>query len=171
MPEVLLGERRSSRPTGDPDSLARLAARFLWAVGAIVVIGVGVDLFTLWVLQRQTTVGWEFVALGATTNSYPMLMLGAAMFYVALALGRSSSVRAYRGTAGFVVLLGLMGLAVCALLVMNYFALKGATKLGPGMVPMFRGVMVKSGALSLIFGAVMLALGIFGFRMPQGRST
>jgi len=169
MPEVLLGDRRSTRPTGEPESLARLAGRFLTGAAAIIVVGVGVDLFTLWVLQRQSSAGWELAALGATTNSYPILLVSAAMFYMALALGRSGSIRLYRLAAVYVVLLGLLGLGVFLLLVMNYFALKGAAS--PAAMTMFKSVVAKSGGLSVVFGSVMLVLGVLGFRAPRARSA
>jgi hypothetical protein len=82
MPEVLLGERRSGRPTAEPDSLARLAARFLGVAATIVVVGVGVDLFTLWVCSGRHS-RMELVALGATTSRIPYCSKAPAIFYVA----------------------------------------------------------------------------------------
>lgn len=62
-----------------PEWLARHGARLALLAGLILLIGTAVGLGTLWLLQRQPTAQWEYVALGTTTNSYPILLLSAVL--------------------------------------------------------------------------------------------
>jgi hypothetical protein len=172
MPEVLLKQDEAQR-MGFVSSglLATHGARVFAAGGAILLIGALLDLFALWVLQRQSTVQWEFVALGTTTNSYPVLVISAALFYGALALKGSESLAGYRLAATYVVLLGLMGLTVGFLIGTNYLAVRRGANITAEAAPVFRGLLVKSGGTSLLFGLVMLVAGLLGFRRPRSRMS
>lgn len=168
MPEVLLNKDEAQR-TGLVSSglLAENAARVFAAVGAILLIGALLDLFALWALQRQPTIQWEFVALGTTTNSYPVLGISAALFYGALALSGSESLARYRLAAAYVVVLGLMGLTVGFLIGTNYLAVRRGANITAEAAPIFRGMLIKSGGTSLLFGLVMLVVGLLGLRKPR----
>ncbi len=170
MPEVLLKQDEAQRAGFVSSSLlARHAARVFGAVGAILLLGALLDLFALWVLQRQDTVQWEFVALGTTANSYPVLALSAALFYGALALGGSESLGRYRLLATYVVALGLMGLGVGLLIGTNYLAVRRGANVTKEAAPIFRGMLFKSAGVSVVFGLVMLVIGALGFRRPKSR--
>jgi hypothetical protein len=168
MPEVLLNKDEAQR-AGSVSSglLADNAARVFAAAGAILLIGALIDLFALWVLQRQPTIQWEFVALGTTTNSYPVLAISAALFHGALALKGTDSLGQYRLAAAYVVLLGLMGLTVGFLIGTNYLAVRRGANITGQAAPIFRGLLLKSGGTSLLFGLVMLAVGLLGLRKPR----
>ena len=51
------------------------------AAGLVLFVGVLIDLGVLWVLQRQDSPHWRFIALSATTNSYPPLLLSLVLMY------------------------------------------------------------------------------------------
>ncbi|MGH7703603.1 MAG: hypothetical protein ACREMO_10940 [Gemmatimonadales bacterium] len=167
MASILQPERPGRAPGLSPERLARNAARGLFAGGLILLIGSLMDLGTLWFLQRQDNAQWEFVALGTTTNAYPLLLLSVLLLYGALAIGRSSSLIGYRVLASVVVLLGLLGLAICFLLVTNYYALTSSAQMTKETVLLFKSIMVKAGGVSLLYGAILLPVGVLGLRVPK----
>jgi hypothetical protein len=167
MPEILVKEASSKTAAASPERLARHAARLFVAGGTILLVGVALDLFALWVLQRQPTVQWEFVALGTTTNSYTLLIVSAALFYGALAASRTESVTAYRMVAVGVILMGLFGLIVGFLIGTNYLAVSKDAGIAPEAASLFKSLVVKSGGVSLLFATGMLFAGVFGLRMPK----
>ena len=168
MSEVLLKQDGAQR-AGLVSSglLAGHAARVFVAGGAILLVGALIDLFVLWVLQRQATIQWEFVALGSTTNSYPVLVLSAALFYGALAFGGSESLARYRLAAMYVIALGLLGLSVAFLVGTNYLAVRRGARVTPEVAPMIQSLVVKSGGVSVLFGLVLLVVGLLGLRRPR----
>lgn len=167
--EILVSKDKDtgSSHSGSTAGFTRHAARLSLVAGLILLVGVGIDLGTLWLLQRQSTVQWEFVALSTTTNAYPMLVLSALLFYGYLVLGQKQSLAGYRVVAALVLALGVMGLAVLLLIVTNYFALMKQGGLQPEAIPFFRSVMIKSGGLSALFALCLLPLGVLGFRLPK----
>jgi len=172
MPEVLLKQGEAQR-SGLVSSglLADNAARVFAGAGAILLIGAFLDLFALWVLQRQPTIQWEFVALGTTTNTYPVLAISAALFYGALALKGTESLARYRLVAIYSVLLGLMGLTVAFLIGTNYLAVRRGANISTEAAPVFQGLLIKSGGTSVLFGLVMLVVGLLGLRRPRTRTS
>ena len=168
MPEILLGEQRGKAKSGvSPDALAGHAARVFAAAGAVLLVGVLIDLFTLWGLQRQDTIQWEFVALGTTTNSFPLLLLSVVLFYGALALRRTDSVTSYRLAAALVILLAAFGLTVGFLIGTNYLAVTRSATPSVQAAPIIKSMVVKAGGLCLVFGGVMAVVGVLGLRMPK----
>jgi len=167
--EILVAKGSSSgrSHTVPPAWLARHAARLSLVAGLILLIGVVVDLGTLWVLQNQPSVQWEFVALGTTTNAYPLLLLGAVLIYLSLVMGQSDSLVAYRAVAGLVFAMGLMGLVVLLLIVTNYFALVKQAGLPEDAIPFFRSVLIKSGGLSALYALCLVPVGLLGLRIPK----
>lgn len=150
-----------------PARLARNAARLSLVAGLILLIGVVVDLGTLWVLQKQPSVQWEFVALGTTTNAYPLLLLSAVLLYGSLAMAQSDSLVAYRVVAGLVFAMGLLGLVVFLLIVTNYFALVKQAGLPADAIPFFRSVLIKAGGLSALYALCLVPVGLLGLREPK----
>ena len=167
MASILQPERPGRSSVLPPERLARHAARSLFAGGLILLIGSLVDLGTLWFLQRQDNPQWEFVALGTTTNAYPLLLLSVLLLYGALAIGRSSSLIGYRVLASVVVLLGLLGLAICFLLVTNYYALTSNAQMTKETLLLFKSIMVKAGGVSLLYALILLPAGVLGLRAPK----
>lgn len=168
MPEILVGDQRTKgRATADPDYLASHAARVFVAGGVILLVGVLVDLFTLWVLQKQPTVEWEFLALSTTTNSYPLLLLSATLIYGGLALGRSRSLSMYRLVAALVLLLGVFGLTVGFLIGTNYLALTRAAKPTAQAAMLAKSQAMKAVGISLMFGGLMAVMGVLGLRVRK----
>ncbi len=172
MPEILVtqdgpAKGASRAATGSPERLARHAARLFFAGGVVLLVGVFLDLFALWVFQRQDTIQWEFVALGTTTNSYTLMVISAALFYGALAANRTDSVAAYRVVAVAVLLMGLFGLAIGFLIGTNYLAVRSDARITADAAAVFKGLVVKSGGVSLLFGGMMTGAGLLGLRMPR----
>lgn len=168
MPEILVQKDASSRgATASSELLARHAARLFLAGGAVLLAGVLIDLFALWVLQRQDTIQWEFVALGSTTNSYTLMVVGAALLYGALAVTKNESVTAWRLVGGLVLLMGLFGLVIGFLIGTNYLAVRREAGITPEVSSVFKGLVVKAGGVSLLFGLAMTAAGALGLRMPR----
>lgn len=150
-----------------PEWLARHGARLALVAGLILLIGVVLDLGTLWVLQKQPSVQWEFVALGTTTNAYPFLLLSAVLLYLSLAMGQSDSLVAYRAVGGLVFGMGLLGLAVLLLIVTKYVALVKQAGLPDDAIPFFRSVLIKSGGLSAVYALCLVPVGLLGLRRPH----
>lgn len=167
MASILQPERPGRAPVIPPERLARHAARSLFAGGLILLIGSLVDLGTLWFLQRQDNAQWEFVALGTTTNAYPLLLLSVLLLYGSLAIGRSSSLAGYRVLAAAVVLLGLLGLAICFLLVTNFYALTSDAQMTKETMLLFQSIMVKAGGVSILYAAILLPVGVLGLKVPK----
>jgi hypothetical protein len=153
---------------GSPDALARHAARIFAAASLVLVVGVALDLFTLWVLQKQNTPQWEFVALSTTTNAYPLLLISLVLLYGALALSRSTSIKAYRLAAIVSILFALVGLGVGFLVATNYLALsRDAAKAAGPALTLFKSQALKAGAVSALFGGVLMIVGLLGLRNPK----
>jgi hypothetical protein len=169
MPEILVNQKESSAVgVVSPDALSRHGARVFAAASLVLVLGVVLDLFTLWVLQRQETPQWEFVALTTTTNAFPLLLISLVFLYGALALSRSSSVRAYRVAAIVGLLFGLIALGVGFLVGTNYLALnrEASGAAGPAVI-LFKSQALKAGVVSAMFGGLMLVVGLLGLRAPR----
>jgi hypothetical protein len=172
MPEILVKEGTASKAaTAAPERLARHAARLFVAGGTILLLGVGLDLFALWVLQRQDTIQWEFVALGTTTNSYTLMIVSVALFYGALAASRTESIAAYRLMAIVVIVMGLFGLTIGFLIGTNYLAVARDARITPDAASVFKSLVVKSGGVSLLFATGMLFAGVLGLRMPKRHNS
>jgi hypothetical protein len=168
MPEIMVGEQRAKgRGTADPESLSKHAARVFIVGGAVLLLGVLADLFTLWVLQKQSSVGWEFIALSTTTNSYPLLLLSVTLIYGGLALGKSSSISAYRMAAVLALLFGVFALTVALLIGTNYLALTKAATPSAQSVALAKSQAVKAIGISLMFGGLMALTGVLGLRRKK----
>ncbi len=168
MPEILLNQSEGQRPGAvSSGRVGATAGRVFTAAGVILVLGAIVDLVALWVFQRQDTVQWEFVALGTTTNTYPVLVISAALFYGALAMSGSDSRGKYRLAAGYVLVLGLFALTIGFLIGTNYLAVQRGARVTAEAAPVFKSLLMKSGGTSLLIGVVMTVVGVLGLRTPK----
>ncbi len=137
----------------------------LYAVAALFVGGTLLDLGVLWIAQRQTGAQWEFVAISSTVEAIPRLALGVGMAYVALYVSQSASTLAYRGLALALVLVGVFGAALGALMLTVYFPI--ARIVQPESVQLFRSTVIKAVGLSALYTIALVPIGIHGLRGPK----
>lgn len=148
--------------------LARHAVRMFAAAGLVLFVGVLIDLGVLWILQRQDSPHWRFIALSATTNSYPPMLLSLVLLYGSLAIGRSTSLRAYRLVGWFALLLAGFAVAMGYLIGTNYLAIvRSATVTTESGLLLFKSQALKAGGLSLFLGGIVGAVGALGLRGPR----
>jgi hypothetical protein len=152
-----------------PADFAVHVARGMWAAGAVFLAGSLVDLFVLWFLQRQNQPQWEFVAIANTMDSLPRFALAMAFFYLALHLRKATSLWAYRSVAALALLLGLVGGALAALILTDYFVLAEFARAQGGAMAMLKSTTLKAGALGGMFFVLFVPLGFLGMRRPRSR--
>ncbi len=157
---LILGHPAQAVTAAPSSRLGRQAAYVLWAAAGLFLIGSAIDLGVLWILQRQPTTGWEFVALQNTLEAFPRFMLGFAFLSVALYLGRPRPETGLRLLGATMLVLAVTAAALGALVAMDYLVL--ARMVDP-RVPLAARVLkiaaLKAVALS---GADTLVLGVFG---------
>ncbi len=162
---VLLGEASAPAPAGSGEAYAVRAAQAFWAAGGVLLAGTVLDWLVLWLLQRQSSTQWEYVALQNSLEAIPRAAIGLALIAGGLYLGRARSAGGFRAVGVAFLLLGLAAAAIGALLVMDYFVLG---KMVAGRVPvahaMLKTVTVRSLALSALMTIVLGATGILGMR-------
>lgn len=167
MAGLILGEQEGGGSRFDPGSLAKRAAAVVGAVGVMLLAGAIIDLVTLWMIQRQDTLEWELVALGTTTNSFPILGLGVVLLYAYLVLNRSESLAKYRVVSVLAVMVGLVGFVVGFLVATNYLAVTKAATIRTEAVPIFKSIVVKTGGISAVYGTLMVGAGLLALRRPK----
>lgn len=159
-------ERDDSLSPGYLDGLRRHAGLVLWVVSVILVLGTLVDLGVLWLVQRQSAVQWEFVALVNTLDAFPRLVLGLGAAYIAFVVRRSTSMLGYRLLGTLVLLLGLAGAALGVLLLTDYFVLARVVQEADTRVA-FQSLIVKGLALSGFYFVLLTPIGALGLRRPK----
>lgn len=145
------------------DGLASLGAI---AAGTVLLTGSVVDLGILWLLQRQDSPQWEYVAIANTLEAVPLVLIGLALLYAALAFRRVEGMLGYRLLAGAMLLLGLTGAALAALVVTSYLAIVRVVQ-QPEAVLMLQSVALKSVVLGGLYFLVLTPLGALGLRRPR----
>lgn len=145
----------------------RHVTRGLWFMTGVLLIGSVIDLGVLWVLQRQNQPQWEFVAIANTLDAFPRFALALAGAYLALFVGRSTSLISFRVLATAAILLGVVSAALGALMVTDYLALAKLASTQQQVVAALKSAMVKAGALSVFFCMASLLVGILGWRRPS----
>ncbi len=162
---ILLGHQTQPVVAVPSTRVGRHAAYALWAAGALFLLGSVVDLAVLWVLQRQPTTGWEFVALQNTLEAFPRFMLGFAFISVALYLARPRPEGGLRLIGATMLLLAVTAAALGALVAMDYLVL--ARMVDP-RVPLAARVLkiatLKALALSGVDTLVLGSFGLMGVR-------
>jgi len=160
MPEkVVVGTR-------DPKSkvvhdFAPVVSRVALGAGFVYLLGSLFDLWILWFGQNAGNVQYEFVALTRTTEGFPRLFVATALIYVGFYIGGKAGPATYKVLAGWVLVLGVVALAVLALLGLNYASISSmVTEEGRDE---FRWSIIKSGGLSVLYIVSLLPLGILGF--------
>ena len=162
---VLLGDTSPSAPAAAGDAFARRAAQALWAAGGVIVIGTLLDWLVLWLLQRQPSTQWEYVAFQNSLEAIPRAAIGLALIAGGLHLGRVRSATAFRVLGAAFLVLALAAAVIGVLLVMDYFVLgKMVAGRAPAAHAMLKTVTARSLGLSALFTIVLGVTGLVGMR-------
>lgn len=167
-PSVVVGDAREvARFKYMGEAFAGNAVRALWAAGLLFLIGSLADLVLLWGMQRRADDPlWEFGALQNTIEGTPRIVLAVAMIWVALHIRGSTSLVTHRLLASIILLLGLVGAAIGAMMVTDYFVLRGNVQ-GPDQ-RIFASAVLKALTLSGLHLVVLVPVGVMGMRRPRG---
>jgi hypothetical protein len=160
-----VAEQRISKQNFSRDGYGKRASIGLFAVSAVLALGRIFDIGVLWILQRQNTPQWEFMALSNTIDVVPGLVLAAGVAYCALQIARSQSVVSYRLLAGCLILLGLMAAGIGAMLATDYLAL--AQYAQPRAIGILRSTAIRGIVLSGMFFILLVPAGVYGVSRPQ----
>ena len=142
------------------------AARALYAAGLIFLIGSIADIMTLWVMQAQPDPEWEFSSLVSTIEGTPRIVLAIAMILAGNYVRGTSSLVAQRLFAAILLMLGLAGAVIGALILSDYFVVRGAVE--PDKQKIFLSVVLKALTLSALHVLILVPVGVLGLRRPKG---
>jgi hypothetical protein len=143
------------------------AARALWAGGLIYLIGSLADLATLWIINRiPDNPDWEFTALANTLDGTPRIVLAVAMIWVALHIRGSNSLVIQRLMGVLLLLLGVAGAIMGAMVIADYFVLREAV--APPDQKLFLSITLKALTLSALHLLVLVPVGVLSVRRPRG---
>ena len=151
-----------SRSTRRRTGFSGHASLGLAAAGAVLFFATLVDLGILWIGQSQGGLQWEFVAATRTIEAFPRLVLGIGLAYGALYVASSSSLFLYRTLGVLLILLGLAGGVLGAILGADYLAMQG--NVNPEARSTLMSSVVKSGSLSLLYVILLIPTGVLGLR-------
>jgi len=159
-PRVVVGGERAS-PGSRQGGVGAGAGMMLAITGIVFLVGTAVDLGVLWILQRQETIQWEFVALTRTMDGFPRLVLAAALLYAGMSFTEGWN-RTRKAVSSFVVVLGLAAGGIGVLIAMDYTSL--AEGINEQARPALRSSALKTLVLSGLHFLVLLPAGVIGFR-------
>lgn len=167
-PPILLGD---SMETGRPRLLgehtARNAARVLWAVGLLYLIGSLADVVLAWVVNVEPgNPNLEFMALATTIEGTPRIVLAIALIWVALYVRGSTSLFTQRFFGVLLILLGIGGAVVGALMISDYFVIRPQVQ--PGEQKVFASIVFKTLTLSALHFVLLVPVGVLSVRRPRG---
>jgi hypothetical protein len=166
-PAVIVGTARDAvRNKVVGNALAANAARALYAAGLIFLIGSIADIMTLWVMQAQPDPEWEFSSLVSTIEGTPRIVLAIAMLLAGNYFRGTSSLVAQKLFASILLLLGLAGAVIGALILSDYFVVRGAVE--PDKQKVFLSVVLKALTLSALHVLILVPVGVLGLRRPKG---
>jgi hypothetical protein len=146
---------------------ARPVAGALFAVGIVYLVGTLVDLGTLWLLQRQSGMEWEFVAVTSTADALPRFIFAVAALYLAFYVGGSRVTWLYRSMSIGLLALGVIAIGLGALSGTNYLAL--ARVVNPEAEPLLRSSVIKTLALCTLYAVVLIPVGISGLHARRSK--
>lgn len=161
-------KERVVAPRGSTREQERASSPAAWpvlAAGAIMLLGVVVDLGVLWFLQHEGTPQWEFAALSTSMDSVPRFAFGLGFLFLGLHLRNSTSKLSYRVLGSLLLALGLVALAAAALMAMSYLSL-GNLVTEPSVYTMLRSVAIKTIGLAVIYSGLSIPAGIAVLRRP-----
>jgi hypothetical protein len=143
------------------------AARVLWAGGLIYLIGSLADLAAVWILNRVPgNPDYEFTALANTLDGTPRIVLAVAMIWVALHIRGSNSLMAQRVLASLLLVLGVVGAIMGAMVIADYFVLRSA--IAEPDQKLFVSITLKALTLSALHLVLLVPVGVLGVRRPRG---
>jgi len=166
-PAVIVGPaREAARGRVAANALAGYAARALFATGIIFLLGSLADIMVLWVLQRQPDPQSEFTSLVLTIEGTPRIALAVALLVTGNYLRGTSSVVMQRFCALILLLLGLAGAVIGALVLTDFFVVRGSVDAEGQRVIL--SMALKGLTLSALHVLVLVPIGVLGLRRPKG---
>lgn len=163
---VLIAREKARTRTYTADALIGHGVRGLWAGAGVLLLGSAIDLAVLWGLQFQSSLQWEFVAIVNTLEAYTRLVLGVALIFAALAVGRTTSLARYRVAGILFLALGIVAAALGFLLLTDYFPLSRMAENQAAARNALTVTAAKGLMLSGVYTIVLVPLGILGLRKP-----
>lgn len=148
-----------------PEGFRVHASLGLAGAGLVFLVGTLLDLAILWIFQRQASPQWEFTALASTSEGLPRLVLAFALIYAALYTRGSTSLLTYRMLGLGLILVGLAGAVVGALMVTDYFVLRGG--INPESGQLFHSMVIKTLSLCAMYVFLLVPIGVLGLRRPK----
>lgn len=103
-------------------------------------------------------------ALVATVEALPWIVVAFALYYAALYAGESTSLLGYRLLGSCLVLLGLVGAGIAALVLTQYRALP--QNLDPETARMFRVMAAQAVGIGALHLVILIPIGVLGLRRP-----
>lgn len=166
-PAIVVGDAREKGRLASISRYTALnASRALWAAGLIFLLGSLADLILLWTVTREPgNAQWEFTALALTIEGTPRIVLAIAMIWVALHIRDGSSLIVQRLFGGFLILLGILGAVIGAMMVGDYFVLRGMIQ--PAEAKTFASIVLKTLTLSGLHLVLLVPIGVLGVRGPR----
>jgi hypothetical protein len=152
------------------ETVAANASRFLWAAGLIFLLGSLADLVLVWGLQgplegAEAAVR-EFETLAATVESTPRIVLAAGLIGAAMTLRGTRSAFTLRVLSITVLLLGLAGAVIGAMVVSDYFVVRPLVVAGQERI--FLTKVLKALTLAGLHVLVLIPVGVMGLRRSRG---
>ena len=166
-PSILVGDERAGiRTRVLSETIATNAARALWAIGLMYIVGSLADVVLLWTVSYLADPVWEYSALATTIEGTPRIVLGVALVWTAFYIRGSNSLLVQRSLAVLLVLLGIAGAVIGAMMISDYFVLRGAVV--PEQQKGFAGMLLKTLTLSGLHLVLLVPIGVLGVRRPRG---
>lgn len=163
-PRVLGG---GVRPDAAQLDFAKPAGRIALVAGLIYLIGHLLDFGILWILQRQPGLQWEFVALARSAEAFPDMIVATALVYLGLYITGSLGLWNSRLLATLTVLMGLAGLSIMVVMLLNYLSIRASVD--PAAAGAVRSSVIKTVSLGALYAAFLIPAGILGFRVRTER--
>jgi hypothetical protein len=138
----------------------------LWGAGFIFLIGSLADIMVLWTLQRQPDPAWELTSLELTIEGTPRLALAIALIMAGNYIRGTTSLLMQRLFAAMLLALGLLGAAIGALLLSDYFVVRKTV--APEAQNVFLSIVLKGLTLAALHVVVLVPVGVLGLRRPKG---
>jgi hypothetical protein len=167
-PTLVVGDaRESARFHMLTEHTAHNAARALMAAGLLFLIGSLADLILLWTVNRDAgNPQFEFTALSLTVEGTPRIALAIALIWGALHIRGATSPLIQRVLAVSLILLGIGGAIVGAMMISDFFVLRGSIQ--PGETRAFTSVVLKTLTLSALHLVLLVPVGVLSVRRPRG---
>lgn len=166
-PAIIVGTARDAAQARiTSQTLAGSAARMMWAAGYIFLLGSVVDILLLWTMQRQPEPAYEFASLAATIEGTPRIALAMALIMGGNYIRGSVSLIAQRLCAIVLLVLGLAGAVIGALVLADYFVVRPQVQ--PAEQRLFLSTVLKALTLAALHVVILVPVGVLGLRRPRG---